>query len=514
MEHAKAAFTHLPNLPHLEALQFLRKFETTTVAPTAVAVGLTTDKLKYMGCLIAVIPMSFILFRFVARSAASRHMLSIVIGSALCVFNFYEQMFHPLVTSVIAYMMMRWLSRDVAPAAVSVFMVGYLSCLHLQAQFADYGGWNLDVTGPQMILTLKLSALAWNLHDARHPENAERRGCAALREYAVVEMPSLLEYFGFVFFFPSFLAAPFIEFSHYRRWAGGNWGSEASGKGWFGPTVGETLAEVARRFGVALLCAAIFLNVSSRLDPAYLTTRQFFDTPAASPLGVMIVGTGGAAAAEAWEALPKLVHQIFYVWLAMSFSRARYYLGWKLAECGCVASGIAFSGRDAAGGGRPLWLNARNVDILKVEFGGSVHSTMTYWNMGVAHWLRFYVYTRLPDAFATFGTYMASAFWHGFYPGYYMTFASGALLTAAHRTLRRCLFQRFGSALWYHFAGFLLTSVGLAIAVVPFILLSYEPSIAVWKELRFCVHVGAAAIVALGVLTGAGKKMKEKRKEA
>jgi len=32
-------------------------------------------------------------------------------------------------------------------------------------------------------------------------------------------------------------------------------------------------------------------------------------------------------------------------------------------------------------------------------------------------------------------TYALSAFWHGFYPGYYLTFASGAFFTVAARSV-------------------------------------------------------------------------------
>lgn len=33
-------------------------------------------------------------------------------------------------------------------------------------------------------------------------------------------------------------------------------------------------------------------------------------------------------------------------------------------------------------------------------------------------------------------TFALSALWHGFYPGYYLTFATGALFTVAARSVR------------------------------------------------------------------------------
>ena len=43
------------------------------------------------------------------------------------------------------------------------------------------------------------------------------------------------------------------------------------------------------------------------------------------------------------------------------------------------------------------------------------------------------VYERVPKNYGTVLTFALSALWHGFYPGYYMTFASGALIVMAAR---------------------------------------------------------------------------------
>lgn len=58
--------------------------------------------------------------------------------------------------------------------------------------------------------------------------------------------------------------------------------------------------------------------------------------------------------------------------------------------------------------------------------------------MGTNRWLRLVVYDRVKTN-ATVLTYALSAFWHGFYPGYYLTFASGALFTFAARKVMMCI---------------------------------------------------------------------------
>ncbi len=45
------------------------------------------------------------------------------------------------------------------------------------------------------------------------------------------------------------------------------------------------------------------------------------------------------------------------------------------------------------------------------------------------------VYERVP-VLKMPAVFVVSAFWHGFYPGYYVTFASGALFTQAARLVK------------------------------------------------------------------------------
>lgn len=55
--------------------------------------------------------------------------------------------------------------------------------------------------------------------------------------------------------------------------------------------------------------------------------------------------------------------------------------------------------------------------------------------MGTNQWLRMIVYERVPKKYGTMLTFSLSALWHGFYAGYYITFASGALIVEAARTV-------------------------------------------------------------------------------
>lgn len=55
-----------------------------------------------------------------------------------------------------------------AHVLVFLFMMGYMSLCHVYRIWVDYMGWTLDFTGPQMLLTIKLTSLAYNLFDGTH----------------------------------------------------------------------------------------------------------------------------------------------------------------------------------------------------------------------------------------------------------------------------------------------------------------------------------------------------------
>ena len=56
-------------------------------------------------------------------------------------------------------------SLQLSKTVVPLFIVGYCVLGHLHRQYVNYLGWDLDFTGPHMVLTIKLYSIAWNLYD-------------------------------------------------------------------------------------------------------------------------------------------------------------------------------------------------------------------------------------------------------------------------------------------------------------------------------------------------------------
>jgi len=122
------------------------------------------------------------------------------------------QIVHPIIMTVSVYLMMTLMPRTKSNKAVFIFVMLYLSAQHIYRMITNYGGWDMDITTYTMILTAKLSALAYCYSDGAKkneellPEQIERK---------VVRIPTVLEIASYVLFCSGCIVGPFFEFSDY-----------------------------------------------------------------------------------------------------------------------------------------------------------------------------------------------------------------------------------------------------------------------------------------------------------
>ena len=134
--------------------------------------------------------------------------------------------------------------------------------------------------------------------------------------------------------------------------------------------------------------------------------------------------------------------------------------------------------------------------IPAVQFAQSFKEVIDHWNMCANRWLKRYVYLRLsPEGTkvpltTTLITYFVSAFWHGFYPGYYFCFLLGGVITDTARKIRRHLRPMFMQAddkpgpfkVVYDVLGWVVTIFVLNYCSVTFVLLTLDNSCAFWLQ--------------------------------
>ncbi|KAF2076730.1 hypothetical protein CYY_001987 [Polysphondylium violaceum] len=428
------------------------------------------DQIKTLACLLTSYPFALIVKRL--PSANAKHILNIILGVAYCSFCLGQwSWIHSFASSLVVYGLLMVLPKRFAHLVVFGFCMLYLSISHIYRMMNDYMGWTLDYTGPQMILTLKLTSFAWNLYDGSRPQD---QLSGDQKKRSIKKLPSLLEYFGFVYFFPTFLAGPTIEITDYLNFTSGAMFNDERLKG-KAPASGFPAFKTFIR---AIICF-VFVFISGDYAPYYLAT-------------------------DAFRSYTGIFEKIVRVHIHVALSRFKYYFGWYMGEGSAILSGIGFNGFDDKGDAK--WDRITNVYPLRVEFASNIREVSTYWNIGTSDWLKRYIYLRLtppgakPTFFATFAVYSTSAIWHGFYPGYYVFFIMSTFLTEVAKDMRRKLRPYFvktietptgpqekGTVLkpLYDIVGLMCTEWFLSFFGTSFLLLSIESTLQIWETFYY-----------------------------
>ncbi|EQC26196.1 hypothetical protein SDRG_15933 [Saprolegnia diclina VS20] len=438
------------------------------VASLSKVLGFAPDQLRYTLSLFAAYPLA-LAFRTLPPRA--KHWFSFFSGVLMAQFVLGSQWIHSFVASTVTYLLVKYAPAARAPMLVFLFNMTYLSLSHLYRIYVDYLGWSLDFTGPQMLLVIKLTSFAYNVLDgAAAPALDLPDKVARVRKtYAIAELPSLVEFYGFAFCFATFLAGPAFEYRSYADAVSGatfKLAHKAS-------ALTSCFAAAAAKLTIGVVCMASIAKFG-----ATFTLESAF---------------GDASA--------PLLYRGFAIYMALLLTRCKYYCAWKIAEGATVLCGFGCEGID--GNGRVVGWNAvSNVDILGFELGQSIRDLSRSWNKGTQAWLERYVYSRHGNSLLI--TYFVSAFWHGFYPGYYLFFLTVPLPTAVNRLARAKLRPYFcahaASKAVYDVLSWLCTVVVINYLAVAFVSLSWSASIARWGQVFFAGHAGLVAAYAILML--------------
>jgi len=202
---------------------------------------------------------------------------------------------------------------------------------------------------------------------------------------------------------------------------------------------------------------------------------------------------------------------ILSIWSGVAFVylRMRIYSAWMVAESICIFSGIGLypsSCRSEPGHGpkdttelekklsgtEEIDFDAEtisNLDIPSVEYSDGFRSGMRAWNRSVQYWLATYVYRRTRRSIRMPYTMLVSAFWHGIHPGYFLSFLTIPICTAAEDLVFRVFDERDGqrpflfSIVW----SFIRTR-GFEMMACGFLLLNWEDTVRLWTKSCWWLH--------------------------
>nr|XP_034965774.1 lysophospholipid acyltransferase 2 isoform X3 [Zootoca vivipara] len=340
-----------------------------------------------------------------------------------------------------------------------------------------------------MIITQKITSLAYEIHDGmfrKEEELTPSQRCLAVRR-----MPSLLEYLSYNCNFMGILAGPLCSYKDYITFIEGRsyqlTQSEANGKEEikYEQTDPSPNTAVAQKLIVCGLSLLFHMTVSKTLPVEYNIDEHF-------------------------QATASIPTRVIYLYLSLMAARPKYYFAWTLADAINNAAGFGFRGYDKSG--LSHWDSISNLRILHIEFSTSFKMFLDNWNIQTGLWLKRVCYERASFS-PTIQTFILSAIWHGVYPGYYLTFLTGVLMTMAARTIRKNIRHYFIDSpaikLCYDIMTWMMTQVAISYTVVPFVLLSVKPSYLFYSSCYFCLHIACILVLWISPLKRTQKGNKD-----
>uniref|UniRef100_A0A914H5D6 Uncharacterized protein n=1 Tax=Globodera rostochiensis TaxID=31243 RepID=A0A914H5D6_GLORO len=482
--------------------------------PLVPLLGFDTDKLNLLFCQLLSACVAFVFFKFFPpcpHQSAHTARLAILasVGIALCFFCFGWAIKHMFGLLSCSFVLLHFVPVRHVHRAVFTFAMGYLIFIHWY-RWVVLRDYFLDVTGPMMVMVQKVTVLAFSLHDGS--KNSEELSQIQSKE-ALRKVPPVLNFLAYTFQFQTVLTGPMVFYTEFMEFVSGenfskvmkkekleeninqlNNNSIQNGKclpGKVSVGVPSSVHAVLGKFLFSLFCAVLLFLFANSSDPLQIIS------------------------ASAWTlSWPRW---LFLFWFLIFMQRVQYYYAWTMADAICNLSGLGFGGFTSDG--QSKWDLVTNVDMWKVETAQSFKETLDGWNLKTMFWLRYVAYERTPKNYRTFSTYALSAVWHGFFMGYYLCFATGALITVGARTIRRFVRHHFQRNVIlhhsYNFLTFAATKFALAYATFPFVTMQLSPGLVLYGRLYFLPHFLALfAIFALPRLMPQTNNPQKRRQEA
>ncbi|XP_037293911.1 lysophospholipid acyltransferase 2 [Manduca sexta] len=394
-------------------------------------------------------------------------------------FCFGKQAVHLSVLPMLSYVLLKTVPHNTMGNVILTASMLYLSCLHLHRQIYHTADYTLDITGPLMVITQRVTSLAYSLQDSLTLQeiNSNTVEPSLGKNVSKIEkIPSPLEYFAYTLAFQTLMCGPVVFYPDYINFiecvrADGD---EKHEKGRPEPSPRRA---VIYKVGGSVAAALLYLTLAKKYP---LTVLEELVDPTSE-------------VSRSWSA----VYLLWYAYLSTLVVRCKYYHAWLLSEAICNNSGMGFNGYDVDG--TPKWDKMSNIDVFGFELAQNFRTAVASWNKNTNAWLRGVAYERGGAAWRTARVYALSAVWHGFHPGYYLTFFAGGMFTVAARKVRSAVRPMFlGSRpkkFLYDSLTFITTRVAMTYATVPFVLLHLSPSLAFYGKFYYSLH-----FIALGAL--------------
>ena len=350
-----------------------------------------------------------------------------------------------------------------------------------------------DPTTIYMMSICKFSSLAFSYEDGmKKDEEMKNRHH---REYRVYEKPSLLEVLSFIYFYPTAIIGPSIEFKDFI-----NFMTETDCYSKLGENIFYILTQGTLYFIGSFFCMAFYAILAVKLPVAKVVEEDFGQH--------------------------NLLYVLAYIYFCIPGVRARYYSGWLLSYSTVIYAGIAYTEKKDEKSGQIIKSVEKGSygSIVTCEWAINPKQSMIDWNQTIHLWLKYNVYTRTINinrkpfknnwALASFLTFISSAVWHGFYLTYYLTF----VLLFFYQSSAD-VFDKIGVYAWINKTKFLLPLAsilnGLAFETIGifFFNLYWDEAMRGAKNMKYFPIVYIMGLFVISKMIKVPKKEKSGKKE-
>ncbi|KAG3288629.1 membrane bound O-acyltransferase domain containing 1 [Ictidomys tridecemlineatus] len=384
-------------------------------------------------------------------SPAVRHAFATILGTYFVIFCFGWYSVHLFVLVLMCYGILVTASVSSIHRYTFFVAMGYLTICHISRIYIfHYGVLTTDFSGPLMIITQKITTLAFQVHDGlgRRAEDLS----AEQHRLAIKVKPSFLEYLSYLLNFMSVIAGPCNHFKDYVAFIEGRHTHmkllEVNGKHKDFHSLPEPspTGAVMRKLCVTLVSLLLFLTLTKTF-PVTCLAEDWFVQKADFPT------------------------RLCYLYVVMQASKPKYYFAWTLADAVNNAAGFGFSGVDKDG--RCCWDLLSNLNIWKIETATSFRMYLENWNIQTAAWLK---WIRLLSSVLCC-CYLKDS------------------LSGVRNNCRHHFLSSKALKCAYDLVTWAVTQLAVSYTVAPFVMLAAEPALSLYRSMYFYLHIISLLII-------------------
>uniref|UniRef100_UPI00398EA4CE lysophospholipid acyltransferase 1-like isoform X2 n=1 Tax=Pristiophorus japonicus TaxID=55135 RepID=UPI00398EA4CE len=345
--------------------------------PISVLFNVPLDQVNFAVCQLFALFAAFWFRLYLSPSRAGtvvRHVVITMIGIYVAIFCFGWYSLHIFIEVSLCYCIMTTANVSNIHRYSFVAAMSYLTlCQISRVYIFNYGLLATDFSGPLMIVTQKITSLAFQLHDGLGRKDEELT--TEQRRLAVSVRPTLLEYCSYHLNFLGILAGPTSSYKDYIAFIEGNhinvklieehWKQ----RGYHKFPDPSPLRAVANKTVITFVCLIWFTGVTKNFPISYNADDKFI-----------------SEACFFWR--------LCYLFISVHASRPKYYFAWTLADAINNAGGFGFNGLDTNGNLR--WDLLSNLNIWNIETATSLKMCLDNWNIQTAAWLKSLVAWSVP----------------------------------------------------------------------------------------------------------------------